>query len=157
MEKLLAKVKKIKGGCWEWKGYIDNKGYGQSSLKGRDRTHRIFYRHFKGALPSGTEIDHLCRVRHCVNPEHLEAVPHRINQRRGDSWVGKNARKTHCPRGHEYTKTNTYINPNGARVCRTCMKTVYQVVRHKQIQHGKNRRLPNHEMSKENGRGCPYR
>lgn len=122
MEKLLTRVEKVSNGCWEWRGYVNKKGYGQTSLKGRDWAHRIFYRHFKGAIPQGTEIDHVCKNRVCVNPDHLEAVSHRENQRRGNSWVGRNYRKTHCPKQHPYSKENTYINPLGARVCRTCQK-----------------------------------
>ena len=122
IEKLLAKVRKEKDGCWIWLGHKDKRGYGQTSLRGRDWAHRIFYRHFKGQIPEGTEIDHKCNTPSCVNPKHLQAISHRENQLRGRSWVGKNARKTHCPKAHPYSKRNTYINPHGARVCRACAK-----------------------------------
>lgn len=120
-EKLKAKIRKDKSGCWIWQGHIDQKGYGQTSYRGKhDRAHRVFYIMFKGEIPKGKELDHLCRKPACVNPDHLEAVTHRINQLRGSSWVSKNYRKTHCPKKHEYTKENTYMNPSGSRVCRIC-------------------------------------
>lgn len=75
-------------------------------------------------ITSPPYIDHLCGVRRCVNPEHLEAVTHRENLLRGTGFAAVNAAKTHCPHGHEYTPENTYHNPNpnGGRICRTCKR-----------------------------------
>ena len=71
-------------GCWEWNGYLNRGGYGQIKSKGRTfRAHRIYYEHIKGVIPANMEIDHLCRNRRCVNPDHLEAVASEINTQRG--------------------------------------------------------------------------
>lgn len=115
------------GPCWEWTGAQDGKGYGRLSSggsgNGRFRAHRISYELTKGAIPPELEIDHLCRKKNCVNPAHLEAVPHQINARRGE--VGKaggrrEKAKTHCPQGHPYDAIHTYTDKNGKRSCKTC-------------------------------------
>jgi hypothetical protein len=74
-----------------------------------------------GQIPDGLTLDHLCRNRRCVNPAHLEAIPHSENIRRGKSPSALNRLKTHCKRGHAYTQENTHIH-NGERHCRTCWK-----------------------------------
>lgn len=112
-------------GCWIWAGAINWKGYGRFWLSGKLKSaHRISYEWFIGEIPKGLQIDHLCRVRCCVNPNHLEPVTPQINSSRGN--VGAYwANKTHCPHGHLYSKDNTYRN-NGKRFCRTCRKISYQ-------------------------------
>ena len=109
-------------GCWEWSGGCTADGYGELRWDGRvEYAHRIAYRVFVGDIPSNCELDHLCRVRHCVNPAHLEAVTHAENCRRGDHRTGHwNLRKTHCPAGHPYDEKNTRRKPGGARACRAC-------------------------------------
>ena len=83
--------------------------------------HRVAYRWFVGEVPYGREIDHLCRVRRCCNPAHLEAVSHQVNVLRGMSPAALNATKTHCPQNHEYTEENTYLY-DGERHCKRCMR-----------------------------------
>lgn len=107
-------------------------GYGQIRLDNKTfLVHRVAYVMYHGLIPKGLELDHLCRNRKCYNPEHLEAVSHKENVRRG--MAGKhtnhhNTGITHCKRGHEFTKENTYVRPNGARNCRTCKKQRYESV-----------------------------
>lgn len=110
--------------CWLWRGCISTRGYGMVAIGGKVKlTHRLAYELFKGPIPDGLELDHLCRVRNCCNPDHLEAVTHEENVRRGESGC-KQRSKTHCPSGHEYTPENIYrrpLRPNERR-CRTCMR-----------------------------------
>lgn len=110
-------------GCWLWTGGKNPNGYGRVFDKGAGalrQAHRLVYERLVGPIPEGLQLDHLCRVRNCVNPEHLEPVTARENTIRGDTGPGRNARKTHCMRGHEFTPENTRIRPNGSRMCRTC-------------------------------------
>jgi len=114
-------------GCWLWVGPLNKDGYGYW----RDKlVHRITYLEYHGAYPPNTVTDHLCKVRHCVNPEHLEAVSIAENVRRGrasEATKLRHASVTHCPNGHEYTEDNTYrsVGKDGAprRHCKACVKT----------------------------------
>ena len=109
-------------GCWLWIGKLNDAGYGTAW---RDqRVHRLNYERFKGKIPLGLELDHLCRVRCCVNPDHLEAVTHMENCQRGDAGKSTGAQqraKTYCPQGHEYSAENTYTY-NGKRTCKECQR-----------------------------------
>ena len=121
-ERVQRKVVK-QGDCWIYTGKIDPQGYGGYVWTGEYYiTHRIAYQSLVGDIADGLEIDHLCRVRACCNPSHLEAVPHQVNLMRGETIAARNASATHCPRGHEYTEANTYISPRGARDCRDCRR-----------------------------------
>lgn len=106
-------------GCWLYQGKIDSHGYARYDDK---LVHRITYEDAFGPIPKGLEIDHLCRIRRCINPEHLEAVTHAENVRRGISGQVNRARmlaRTHCARGHEWTPENTMQTPR-QRKCRAC-------------------------------------
>lgn len=114
-------------GCWLWTGTLTAGGYGQ--IRSRDfgtmYAHRWAYEHFVGPIPAGLQIDHLCRVRRCVNPAHLEPVTARTNFLRGDGVLtsGKWQRATtHCPHGHPYSGENLYATYDGKRLCRICRK-----------------------------------
>lgn len=109
-------------GCWLWTAQASRDGYGKFKYDGGQLAHRFAYEVAKGPIPDGLRIDHLCRQRCCVNPDHLEAVTHRENVIRGLGGM----LKTHCPHGHEYTAENTQINHKGARVCRTCRTLEWQ-------------------------------
>lgn len=117
-DRLLARVEVDREGCWLWLGYVGiRNGYG--SFGAGKLAHRVAYEAFVGAIPPGLQIDHLCKVRRCVNPDHLEAVTQRENLLRGDTVTARNAARTECPRGHPYTPENTYRS-NGKRRCRIC-------------------------------------
>ena len=108
-------------GCWQWIASKDKWGYGKFHLDKKQRSaHRISYEHFVGPIPDGLEIDHLCRNRLCVNPQHLEPVTRRVNTLRGTGPSANNARKTRCQNGHEFTLQNTYMRSDGTRGCRRC-------------------------------------
>lgn len=118
-------------GCWIWIGGIDHEGYGDFSVGQRGvRAHRFAYELYRGKIRKGRVLDHLCRVRHCVNPEHLEVVTKRENAMRGESPSVVNSRKTHCVLGHEFNRKNTLWSPKhpqkgGARprrICRHCKR-----------------------------------
>jgi len=111
-------------GCWLWKLRL-SKGYGRFGYDKRvELAHRVAYWHWVGKIPKGLELDHLCRTRHCVNPNHLEAVTQQENIRRGEAGKITGARqraKIHCKHGHKFTPQNTYHRSSGGRSCITCM------------------------------------
>jgi hypothetical protein len=105
-------------GCWEWTGAMDPSGYGAFKYQGKKvNAHRWIYQQHRGALTRWEWVDHLCRVRKCVNVVHLEAVTPKVNAERGDA---SGPRVTSCIHGHAYTESNTYRYPDGERECRTC-------------------------------------
>jgi hypothetical protein len=93
MERFLAKVKKDSSGCWLWTGGRKPTGYGnfKAHSKSTVNAHRWSYEQHVGPIPDGLVLDHLCRVRHCVNPAHLEPVTTRVNLARGTRWPAKSA------------------------------------------------------------------
>ena len=122
--RLLSKSKKVND-CIEFTGSTQTGGYGQMGVSGKVYlTHRLAYEWFVGPIPSGLELDHICKNKRCMNVDHLEPVTHSENLiRRG--LKGKRLNKperTHCRRGHELTPENTYVRSNGLRFCQTCRK-----------------------------------
>lgn len=120
--RLLAKVDAA-GVCWEWTAHVRSDGYGQFHRCPDYRAvvaHRRAWELLVGPIPGGMVLDHLCKNRVCVNPDHLEPVTQGVNVRRGASGA-RYAARTHCPRGHEYSEANTRRH-NGKRFCRTCAR-----------------------------------
>src|SRR6185295_6669322 len=111
------------GGCFLWVGFVNPDGYGQIQVNGAPRgAHRIAFELANGPIPNGMQIDHLCRVRCCVNPNHLEIVTAKTNTLRGRSIQSFNAVKTKCSKGHMLDGQNLYIRSNGSRTCKTCCR-----------------------------------
>ena len=124
-ERFFGKVKKLDNGCWEWiGGKAANSGYGVFWLNNRlGVAHRVSYEWANNKIPEGLELDHLCRNKSCVNPDHLEIVTHSENARRGETGFlsgQQQGQKTHCPQGHPYDEKNTYHRSNGWRDCKIC-------------------------------------
>lgn len=121
-------------GCWLWGGAMNSRGYGLFSMtrsggKRVYRVHRLAYEAENGPIPVGLQIDHLCCVKLCVNPAHLEPVTNDENARR--RWLGgyhkkRPRRRTHCPKGHPYEGSNIRVKSekNGKRyqACRECLR-----------------------------------
>ena len=121
MDELFSRIDKTDS-CWIWLGGKTTNGYGTVRYKGKTNyIHRLVYTLVKGPIPIGLQIDHLCRVRLCCNPDHLEAVTQRENLLRGNTITAKNVAKTECPKGHLYNETNT-IHRDGNRICRECKR-----------------------------------
>lgn len=109
-------------GCWVWFGATRN-GYGEFSIGDRKlRAHRFSYETFRGPIPRGLVIDHLCRQPLCVNPGHLQPVTRGENVLRGEGLSARCARRARCKNGHAYTTENTSINRQGHRRCRACWR-----------------------------------
>ena len=129
-----AKVEKTDG-CWLWLGTRDRDGYGSfrgSRSDEKVRAHRWSYERYVGPIPDGLTIDHLCRNPSCVNPEHMEPVTKGENTLRGNGAPARNARKTHCNRGHPFDEANTRIW-KGKRACRECGRLNQAAYRKRQM------------------------
>lgn len=123
-ERFWKKVNKTDS-CWLWTGFITRDGYGKYSIKAdrgivTKRPHRMAYELLVGHIPEGLHIDHLCGVRHCVNPTHLEPVTQAENNRRSNAPGHVRRRERKCAKGHPYTPKNGYWRPDGRWRCRVC-------------------------------------
>jgi hypothetical protein len=120
-------------GCWYWlRSKI--KGYGTLSIQNKPhKAHRFIYESLKGHIPDGLTLDHRCRNRACVNPDHLEPVTNRINILRGISFSAENFRKDSCKRGHLLSKGNLYLRPSGGRSCMACQRMARKRLRKNSI------------------------
>lgn len=141
IRRFFEQIAELPDGCWMWTGATCSLGYGRFSVHGiSNPAHRYSYQLLIGDVPPGLEMDHLCRMRECVNPFHVEPVTHAENMRRSSLaykrdpesfrhhlWDRSHVRRpgngvplrTHCSRGHEFSAANTYIL-KGSRYCRAC-------------------------------------
>jgi hypothetical protein len=135
-DKIKSRVKVCDDGCWRWQGWIDPQGYGYCYYEGKRRSiHRLSYQILVGPIPSDLVCDHLCCVRNCLNPAHIELVTSGINVLRGHERrkiAGRPALnlRNHCRKGHEFTPENTFMHWRG-RTCRTCQYASQQRYRRK--------------------------
>lgn len=120
-ERIFEKVD-ADGCCWLWTGAKNIGGYGAVSLGRRDGAaivHRLVWKLLVGPIPEGMELDHLCRVRECCNPDHLQPVTRAVNVARGAQRAGIH-RRAACINGHPFTPDNTITTLRGTHTCRTC-------------------------------------
>lgn len=130
-ERILSKVD-YTDNCWVWTWSLDRHGYGQVRLNGTTRrAHRVIYELLVDDVPKNLDMDHLCRNRACVNPEHLEPVTRSTNLLRGELWQSK---KTHCPKGHLYDMKDS----RGGRRCLTCLRHYSRLRQKRYIERKKN-------------------
>jgi hypothetical protein len=154
LERFNERYKKVAGGCWEWHKVYSG-GYGYFRMVGKNMpVHRSAYLLYKGPISEKLVIDHLCRNRACVNPEHLEAVSNKENILRGVSPQAINARRTHCKRGHELAGDNLIVNEStlriNARKCRACHNSHLSEKENRNGVYKKNRKTygkPKHEAN----------
>ncbi len=152
-ERFWSKVDKTDT-CWLWQAFRapGQHNYGQFSVNNRNiLAHCFAYEALVGPIPDGLEIDHLCRNPPCVKPEHLEAVSHAENVRRGDSKLisGRRAAvRTHCLNSHVFSGTNLYVSPQGKRFCRSCRREAGARRR------SRNRKASLHQNCSDDGDGA---
>ena len=130
-ERFWAKVDKS-GECWLWMGCRDRDGYGRfkpTTTTPESGAHRFAYEELVAPIPHPLQIDHLCRNRACVQPDHMEVVTARENTLRGNTVAARRAAQVVCVNGHPFTAENTYRYPsnyrNGGRRCRTCQRSTW--------------------------------
>lgn len=121
LSRFMAKIEpEPNSGCWIWIGSVNPDGYGRLTLRYRsEKAHRVAYEHFVGPIPAGFQVDHLCRLRRCVNPSvaHVEPVTQQVNLARGLGGP-----RTHCRHGHPIGGLVTRRDGTRSRYCRVCAR-----------------------------------
>ena len=134
VERFLEKIElDLITGCWNWTARKFWGGYGCFRVTGPARNvsaNRFSYSYFKGPIPPGLVVDHVCKNRACCNPDHLEAVTYKENTRREGS-----RRKLQCRNGHPFDDRNTYVH-DGQRSCRRCAADRVRLKRHVETSRG---------------------
>jgi len=123
-ERLDEKWEEDANGCWIWTASTNGVGYGliyDNRTGRRTYAHRAAYEIYREPIPEGMDLDHFfCEVTLCVNPWHVRPASRRENTLRGTSLAAVELARTHCPAGHPYDETNTYVDPDNHRHCRPC-------------------------------------
>lgn len=135
-QRFWLRVQIVADSCWLWQGPVNSGGYGVF-MPASNRpvgVHRFAYEFCVGPIPAGLQLDHLCRVRLCVNPDHLEPVTGTENVRRSDGPSLTRARMTKaiCKNGHPFNSANTYIRRTGNKACRPCSAAAARRYRERQ-------------------------
>ena len=129
-DRFWKKVNEEASGCLTWQAHLNQGGYGRFRVGNRMvLAHRFSYESMVGPVPEGLELDHLCRNRACVNPEHLEPVTRAVNQQRSPLLGDLNRNKTHCKRNHPYDESNTHTTAAGTRACKECDRLKHALAR----------------------------
>lgn len=120
-ERFLKNIRINLNGCWDWIASKNRGGYGNFTSGIIIGAHRYSYRLFNGPLIKDFCIDHICRNRSCVNPDHLRQVTFSINSiENSNSTAFYNSTRTHCPQGHIYSNLNLINSKKGNRLCKIC-------------------------------------
>lgn len=123
MDRFFSKVAIGPGACWIWKAHTDAKGYGRFKVAGKSwLAYRWLYTQLIEEPAEGITLDHLCAVKACVNPAHLQPVTNKVNVLRGTGPTAVNASKTHCPRGHGYDRVAKRKDGSSFRYCSSCRR-----------------------------------
>ena len=121
-ERFRSKYIELPNGCHQWQGPLDKDGYGTFYLRRKNRrAHRVAWFGMRGAIPPGMVVNHICRHRWCVNPQHMQLLTPRENGLQDSNSIPAiNARKTHCKHGHEFDKVQHLKSGKSYRVCSIC-------------------------------------
>lgn len=125
LDRFFNKIEVDANGCWLWIAYLDRDGYGRfrDAKSKKVYAHRFSYEYFCGLIQEGMVIDHICRVRNCVNPKHLRCVSVRDNVLKNSrSKQALNKVKTVCKNGHSFNSENTGTDKRGDRYCKQCAR-----------------------------------
>jgi hypothetical protein len=132
--RLMKSALVVESGCWEWTASLDKYGYGKFYADHKHVTaSRFSYIAFNDKVPEpGMVVDHECRNRRCVNPEHLREITNAKNVLIGDGLSAKFKIATHCKHGHEFSGKNVWVHPTlGYRQCRECHRRRNRITGHK--------------------------